>query len=493
MFLKKNFLFWILLLCCIPLFFINVKNSHEWGDDFAQYIHQAKNIAEGISQTETGYIFNERFAVLSPPAYMSGFPLLLAPVYYFFGLDFIAFSYFITFFFVLFFLLMFLFIKNYMQHWQAFILSFILIANPWMLNFKTEIVSDVPFACFLLLAFVVYLNAGKNIATAIVLGLIAGYLISIRMVGISFIIATALNELRLAVSQKNMFKNKQLLQFGILVPVIAIGFHYTLNYVLFDLKGNSASVPLSIFSMHKIFDTIIFNTYYYLQVYQDLFFGNWENTFAFAPTLLKNFFLCFTLLGFYYRAKNNFSINEIFCLVYMFVLLCYDYTGSGFRYLIPVLPFGFIYFTSALKLIVTHFNFNKKITVGSLLALVLLAYSYDWQKIYRNRNAIIEGPMRFSCIELMKNICETTKTTDRFMFIKPRAMALLTGRSFFSNHPNESPEIILQQIKEHNISYIITYTNIPNNGLQKFISAFPDYAEPVWNNNQFRLYRVSGK
>lgn len=480
----------MLLLCCIPLFFINIKNSHEWGDDFAHYIHQAKNIVEGIPQTETGYIFNERFPVLGPPVCMSGFPLLLAPVYYFFGLDFIAFSYFITCFFVLLFLLLFSFLKNFMKDWQAFLLVIILLANPWMLNFKLEIISDIPFACFLLLGFLVYLKAEKNYATAIVLGLIAGYLISIRMVGISFSISIALNELRLAVSQKSVLRNKSFFLLGILVPVIAISFHYTLNYVLFELKANSASVPLSIFSLHKIFDTITFNTYYYLQVYQDLFFGNWDNTYAFAPTLLKNFFLCFTLLGFYYHAKNNFSILEFFCLVYMSILLCYNYTGSGFRYLIPVLPFGLVYFYTSLKLVVTYFTLNKNATIAASLAIVLLAYQYDWQKIYRERNYIIEGPMRMPCIELMKYICETTKPSDKFIFAKPRALALLTGRTFFCNHPDESFDIIQQQVHQYSISYIITYEKMPNNALLKFIDVESEKMNLVWHNELFKLYKI---
>ena len=68
----------ILLLFLIPLFFINIKSSHDWGDDFAQYIHQAKNISEGISQNETGYIYNPDIAVLGPQAYPIGLPMILA-------------------------------------------------------------------------------------------------------------------------------------------------------------------------------------------------------------------------------------------------------------------------------------------------------------------------------------------------------------------------------------------------------------------------------
>ena len=81
---KLNYIFIGLL--CLPVLFINIKDTHDWGDDPAQYIHQAKNIVDGKPQSETGYIFNED-NFLDPKAYPVGFPLLLAPVYCFFGCD----------------------------------------------------------------------------------------------------------------------------------------------------------------------------------------------------------------------------------------------------------------------------------------------------------------------------------------------------------------------------------------------------------------------
>src|SRR5690348_3895611 len=67
-------------LLCVPLFFINVRDWSDWGDDFAQYIHQADNILSGKPQNETGYIFNENFPTYSPKVYPPGFPILLTPV-----------------------------------------------------------------------------------------------------------------------------------------------------------------------------------------------------------------------------------------------------------------------------------------------------------------------------------------------------------------------------------------------------------------------------
>ena len=102
-------------LICLPAFFINIKSSHDWGDDFAQYIHQAKNITAGIPQQQTGYIYNPEFHHLGPPAYPVGFPLLLAPVYAIFGNSIKHFDIYISFFLLGFALLMFYFLhKHYL-------------------------------------------------------------------------------------------------------------------------------------------------------------------------------------------------------------------------------------------------------------------------------------------------------------------------------------------------------------------------------------------
>jgi 4-amino-4-deoxy-L-arabinose transferase-like glycosyltransferase len=64
-----------------------LRSGHGWGDDFAMYIHHAKNLAEGLPYAATGYIYNPHNLAIGPTVYPPGFPLLLAPVYKVFGLD----------------------------------------------------------------------------------------------------------------------------------------------------------------------------------------------------------------------------------------------------------------------------------------------------------------------------------------------------------------------------------------------------------------------
>jgi hypothetical protein len=70
-------------------FLLTLRPGQDWriGDDFAQYILHARNIAEGRAYASTGYIYNPDLAVIGPPAYPPVLPLVLAPLWAWFGLD----------------------------------------------------------------------------------------------------------------------------------------------------------------------------------------------------------------------------------------------------------------------------------------------------------------------------------------------------------------------------------------------------------------------
>ena len=70
----------LLVLLSIPLFFLNIYSVHTWGDDFAQYIKEAQNIAWGKPYYQSNYIYNQYNPTYAPPQYPPGFPFLLAQV-----------------------------------------------------------------------------------------------------------------------------------------------------------------------------------------------------------------------------------------------------------------------------------------------------------------------------------------------------------------------------------------------------------------------------
>ena len=70
---------------------IFIEPGHDWGDDFALYINQARGIAEGnvgeVVANNRYSINNSGWNSFSPLVYPWGFPLMLAPVIALWGVD----------------------------------------------------------------------------------------------------------------------------------------------------------------------------------------------------------------------------------------------------------------------------------------------------------------------------------------------------------------------------------------------------------------------
>jgi hypothetical protein len=330
---------WYLLIAvsCLHLFFINIKDSHDWGDDFAQYIHQAENITKGISQTETGYIYNKEYPLYSPPSYFMGFPLLLAPVYAIAGNNIRAFSFLISTFLFLSAVLFFRFFNSCFSPGSSFLLVLIIVYNPWILNYKMETGSDIPFTFFLFLSTWLYLTSKKNYRSLILTGIFAGFLVSIRSIGISFILAVMINELLKFKKEKE--KNKKLLfQRGIIFLAASAGFFVLINHVIFDVPFLNLKSSSSLFTFNDLYKTILKNINYYFDVFQSVYNTHPENIYALFSTLIKSIVLSLVLLGFYLRIKRGIEFIDILLAVYMMVLYMYPYSSAGYRFLVPVTP-----------------------------------------------------------------------------------------------------------------------------------------------------------
>jgi hypothetical protein len=66
---------------------LSIRDGHTWYDDFAQYVMQAANTARFAPFADTAYIYDPASPVVGPRLYPPIFPLLLAPVYHFAGVN----------------------------------------------------------------------------------------------------------------------------------------------------------------------------------------------------------------------------------------------------------------------------------------------------------------------------------------------------------------------------------------------------------------------
>src|SRR4029078_435394 len=67
-----------------------LTRGHEWGDDFASYIMQAKSILNGTAHEfveHNSFTIFESSNQIGPVAYPWGYPLILTPIYFLKGIN----------------------------------------------------------------------------------------------------------------------------------------------------------------------------------------------------------------------------------------------------------------------------------------------------------------------------------------------------------------------------------------------------------------------
>ena len=337
--IKKNkILCLILLLLGLSISsFINLKKDPGWnGDDYAQYMHQSKNIIEFKPQNETGLKNTQYAAYWGNPAYTSiGFPLILSPVYFFGGQKIIHFSIYISFFlFLTGILLYFYYLKIFKNPILSLILVFIFTFNPYVVNFKNNILSEIPFILFILLTFYFYKFSFKNkISFVFLTSFLIGFTVTIRPAGASLILATLIYPLFLMVFKKNNKNIKSLF----LIPILSILFYLIITKLIFKIPQDTyfqGSILLQKIFLPNTYLTILNNLFSTFREVLPHFKFTLLNTIVYKITLISIFF------GYLIKIIKKIELPEIFVIIYILMLLYLNTgTSQGFRYLLPLFPF----------------------------------------------------------------------------------------------------------------------------------------------------------
>src|SRR5262249_3076850 len=146
---KARVLSFSIILAVGGFFFVTIREGHGWGDDFSLYILHARNIAEGSSYQQTSYIYNPALATIGPQTYPPVFPFLLSPIYKLWGLNLTAMKMEIIAIFLLSLAAIFLAFRKYLPWPYLVALLAIIGFNPYIWQFKDNIVSDLPFLLFI--------------------------------------------------------------------------------------------------------------------------------------------------------------------------------------------------------------------------------------------------------------------------------------------------------------------------------------------------------
>ena len=187
---------WLLVVGYLLVGYLTLSPGHVWGDDWAQYVNHARNLATGRAYSDTGYIFNPDAPHVGPPSYSPGLPLLLAPIVRVWGLDVIPLKSVSLACMAAAILMTFVLFRNPLGAGAAAGASFLFGLHELSWSLRDYIASEPPYIlCTLVsLYFASRTVHMRSITTGLLCGLFAYAAFAIRPIGVTLIIAVIVYE-----------------------------------------------------------------------------------------------------------------------------------------------------------------------------------------------------------------------------------------------------------------------------------------------------------
>jgi len=473
----------------LPLLFLGTRNSHDWGDDFAQYIHQAGNIVHGISQSETGFVYSQE-NYIGPKAYPAGFPLLLAPVYAIAGNSMTAFTTFISLLYILLGLLMVLFYRQYFSPITSLVLAIIFLYNPQMIIFKREVMSDIPFAALLVLNFIIYQKSKTgSLKSFLLLAAITGLMLVVRPAGIVFVLAVVTDRLFIFIRKKSSAIGFAKMT-GIII-LLPVAFYYIINSIIFSIpSGGSIRDYLLFYYSGNFLQIIPVNLAHHIEVFRFLYVPQ-AGAFQGFSLLLGSVMVAMALLGFVKRLLKGPDAVEWFFILYVVMLLVFPNNDSAFRLMVP-LGFVFLFYAAhglkTISLISGVSSARKAVTTGAIIMLLFIPGIFS---IARSGYKTLDGPQQKTAVELFDYMQKNIPADAVVVFSKPRALALYAGCRGMADPFTTDPTLIHKQVMDAKASYLLIHNKLTSEPMKRYARVMQNRVTRQWENKEFILYKIN--
>lgn len=444
---RKNDLFPVLLLLAAFLLLnsISYKNGHDWGDDFSQYIYQAKSLVDGTTgrllEVSKYRYENSETKIIGPILYPWGYPILLSPVYSLFGLDLLPMKAFTNLFFLFSLAAVFLLFKDRLSRFHNYLILIIMGLNPYFFSFKDNIVSDIPFMFFSLLSiffmqrFIMEKKPFLNeTAGNVLIG--ASIFISCAIRGNGIILVPTLFTVQL-IESIPAIRSRAILSLRTLSALIPYGVFALLTIMLGALLPSESSGSYSDQMNMVSIETIAKNIVYYALLPAEFFVVDIYPPFRIIAIVLFLLSAPLVLLGVVMNFRENYHFIAFSALT---VLLYILWPGTqGLRFIFPVIPFYLFFAFAGLS----RLGLTLPIPVMKRYAAIHLPGVFSFMVIFvfgltlsaqmyiilsSSGQDVLNGPYTKDSIELFRYISNHTQGSDIIIFFKPRAMTLYTGR-----------------------------------------------------------------
>ena len=462
-------------------YLLTIRTGHVWGDDFAQLLQHASNLAANEPYAKQMYVVNPTLSI-GPPSYPPVFPLMLFPIVKVAGLNFAAMKLFMGVLCGAAFLSIGLAFSEVLSEKENLLLLLLLALAPTFWTFKEAVFSDVPFLvfCFLSLFLIqkmVATSGGRSLyllslLTAAVMYLACGT----RSQGLpllpTLLIAGAWNAKRVRIAP--------VLSCGLVVLLLLIQnrMFFTegerLQYLTLD--------PVMIWS----------NVAHYagsVSTYWDNGYAHWFRYLCFIVALLL------ALAGYASRLARGLGPMEVFLPLFLLPLLFWVFQ-QGIRYVLPIIPLYLYYIIEGVRSITSRLQPRAGRVVQWTLMLIAFASFASMYTTIDLRH--IPGPLDPEAQDMFRHVEAQTSEQDVFLFEKPRLLGLFAHRRAAIPTRVDDPtkdEEALDFYRSAGVDYVITTSSLAMDRqyLLPFLSRHADWVREVWSNGAFQLWEVREK
>ncbi|MFH1202129.1 MAG: glycosyltransferase family 39 protein [Candidatus Omnitrophota bacterium] len=485
----------IILLIALGILYASTLHSYLGlsNNDDAQYIILAKALASGQGYRSINYPYNPLQTV-----YPFIFPLLLTPIVYFFGYNFLLMRILILFFGLGSLYLIYWMFRQKKDEEFALLCMLLVGISPILYFYQTIIISEIPYIFFSLLAlFFIESYANTDSVLNKYLFISCGFTIIsffTRMAGISIFLGAFFYlflKKRLTIKKINFLKK-------VLVFVVICGLPF-FSWIIMGHSpvGRSFDYTDQFFAMKHyddeagiinfidLFSRVKNNFKYYANALVfDQFFIYYK-----LPAALRNafalFFMSLFVFGFLEKLIIKKSIFEFYFLFYCLLFLSWPF--QEMRFLVPILPFSTYYLVSGL---ITFASRIKKVSYLFLVITLSVIILFDFLGLNYISKRFIRITHGQSPVYkwVIKNVPLNSVIIYRFT----ATMFLLTGRKTILYPWTNSDNRFFRYLRMFNIDYVIVdkITTETVKYLIPFIEKYPEIFTSVAKFRNSEVFKI---
>jgi len=455
--------------------YLTLSPGHAWGDDWAQYVNHARNLASGRAYSDTGYIFNPEAPHVGPPSYSPGFPLLIAPIVRVFGTDVVALKSVGLVCMTAATLLTFLLFRDALGPGVAAAAAFLFGLHDFSWSLRNYIISEPSYIFWTLLCLYVASREvrGRGLVSGALCGLFAYAAFATRPIGIVLIVAVLAYE----TVQRRLFTGRFLCMAAIPAAGIELQRH------LLSVADYSAELHVPTLA------DVAKNAAGYWQATADLFPLGSKLTLL-SPIVVVGL----ALLGIGYRLRpleagagrseappvparlgrpllRRIPVDVWYLGLYCGALVLLPFETLS-RYVEPILPILCAYAVYAIRSVLQGTRYARPAILALCVTGVFYYAALHWTHGARRSSG--DDALCPDCRAMYTFIRATTEPGARVGFAKPRAMALLAARPSWVWAGSRERRFNWEAVRRTHIAYLVVVS--PTHPLA---SSYP--AELGWN------------